>query len=186
MKPLHRMFAIVIASLAIFFSQACFLTDKIGLAPLGSIKGADLRDRIASIVQVNFFLGVYSYCTQFKPVDVCLEESLSPAVTGGIAAGIIASNYVEGLEDDSYYTVQSASDCLRSAGYSVNFLVFSILDGKKRCDSVGCLPARGSEVSSASLTTGLLGASLCELEETGNVLSIGRYNFSLPLPEPLD
>jgi small lipoprotein (TIGR04452 family) len=157
----------------------CLLTDKLGLQPLGSVSGAEVRSRAQGLAQVNFFLGVYSYCSQFDPVDVCLDESLTPSITGGIIAGAIASSNIADLEDDKFYTVDSASECLRAVAFSANLLTFSILDGKKSCSSVGCSPAPGSDVEGAGITVGLLGAQLCDLDRTGNIFSLSDYNLGI-------
>lgn len=184
MKVFPRIF--LAAALALFVGPSCLVTNILGIEPLGGIKGEEARERIMSIVQVNFFLGVYSYCSQFDPIDTCLDESLVASVSGSVAAGLLAVSRIDNLEDEDFYTVESVSNCLRDAGYTVNLATFSILDGKKTCDFVGCSPAPAASVTNAGFTTGLLGGGLCELEKTGNVISIGNVNFGLPLPEPLD
>lgn len=157
----------------------CLITNRLGLQPLGSVSGEEIRKRVQGLAQVNFFLGMYSYCSQFDPVDVCLEESLAPSITGGFIAATLASTNIEGLEDDRYYTVDSASECLRAVAFSANLLTFTILDGKKSCSSLGCTPAPGSEVEGAGFTVGLLGARLCDLNRTGNIFSLTDYNLGI-------
>lgn len=163
------------------FLPGCFITNNLGIQPAGAYSGLELKTALADRGFINFTLGVYGYCEQYSNSGTCRRAAGDEISRGALISYFVLPAKVaelERIEDDAFYTGQSAEKCLSKVGSGLFLTVNAMITNNATKDTTGSVTDESIRkgVELAVPVAPVVAAFNCYgiLEEPGPLIYLGR------------
>mgnify|MGYP000860330280 CR=1 FL=1 len=145
----------------------------IPLNPAGALNAREVRTLVGAAAEQGFVSGILTYCHGSRDLfcQTRLETHL-PAAT--VSAGLVASHQAP-VKDHLDYVEETARTCQDRTRLTSGSLTVALMQQYQVCAPT-CI-ASSADLPLVATLAGAMGASACDIEETGSVFSFYQYNL---------